>query len=577
MHNGTMGKTKKGTYWDTSRKKYVDGLYKGEVFYPKSNLTKKEITVNNETYYAWVSKEDGSVVSKRKKSKRNPSKTKCWLFNHTNNIAKDKDLSRELCLHKYNNIIEYFEDKSEYLQVSAGLDHSVREDVVVDIDDFFEGYDSRETFEKTEMVQKKLKNKFKILKELGLPLPSMFQIHIKNGHTQLHYILEKEIKIYNAYVDSKNIFVKEQLPYWNRYRDVLTFIAYLFDGDLMYTGWQIKNPYISDKEYINDFITYWNVKDTYHPIVSSKTPIKTYKFDDLYSIVEDYFVEDMGKYEKLYKVLNERKGVGSDKLFDFACRNINCFNTKNKLFKNIPQAKRKLLKNKNEKLAKKEYNEYWRSLSRNSFTREYTMKLIRDSRNNIGKNECKSRVKNQLNAMLGECGYLNGTVKRDEYSVEEFERDFSGAYQYATTTYDENYAVWSNEDRQKSINIKKNKKYSCVIKLLLALVEHPNLINDNTKNNDTLCVLVGVKSRRSISNYKRELGILPKTNYAKLPETWKSFFSKLNEYVAFCEGTINKIEEIKSKLDPKKAKGLDKKITNLGYNRDDLKKLLDIL
>lgn len=179
--------------------------------------------------------------------------------------------------------------------------------------------------------------------------------------------------------------------------------------------------------------------------------------------------------------------------------------------------------------------------------------------------------------MLGECGYLNGTVKRDEYSVEEFERDFNGAYQYATTTYDENYAVWSNEDRQKSINIKKNKKYSCVIKLLLALVEHPNLINDNTKNNDTLCVLVGVKSRRSISNYKRELGILPKTNYAELPETWKSFFSKLNEYVAFCEGTINKIEEIKSKLDSKKAKGLDKKITNLGYNRDDLKKLLDIL
>ena len=109
------------------------------------------------------------------------------------------------------------------------------------------------------------------------------------------------------------------------------------------------------------------------------------------------------------------------------------------------------------------------------------------------------------------------------------------------------------------------------------MFEHPDLINDNTQNNSTLCSLIGVKSRRSISNYKRELGILPKTNYAELPETWKSFFSKLNEYVAFCEGTINKIEEIKSKLDPKKVKGLDKKITNLGYNRDDLKKLLDIL
>lgn len=576
-----MSKTKKGTYWDSGRKKYVDGVYSGDAFYPNSKLLKKEITINGEQYYAWINKENGSVVSKRKKTKKNSSKTKCWLFNNTSNIAKDKDLSRELCRGNYNNIVDYFEDKSEYLQVSAGLNHSVREDVVVDIDDFFEGYDSRETFEKTEMVQKKLKNKFKILKELGLPLPSMFQIHIKNGHAQLHYILEKEIKIYNAYVDGKNVFVKEQLPYWKKYRDVLTFIAYLFDGDLMYTGWQIKNPYISDPEYINDFMTYWNVKDTFHPIVSSKTPVKTYKFDELYSIVEDYFSENADKYEKLYKTLNERKGVGMDSLFDFACKNMNCFNEKNKLFKSIPKEKRKSLAERNKTLIDHEYkgynDEYWKSLSRNRFTREYTLKLVRDSRNNIEKNECKQRVRNQLNFMLGKFGYLDGTLKRDDYSDIEFERDFNGAYQHATSTYDENYAVWSDEDRKKSIDTKKNKKYSCIIKLLLVLLEHPNLINDNTNNNNTLCSLVGVKSRRSISNYKRELGIMPKTNYNELPDTWKLHFSKLHEYVSFCEGTIGKINKAKEKLDTKKAKVLDKKITNFGYNRENVKKILDIL
>ena len=508
-----MARAKKETVWDDSLGRYVDGYSVGGRFYSQSNVVSKKTDINGKPYNVYVCKETGEELFKRKATRKNSIKTKCWIYNNTNNVAKDKSLVRVNQHQNYNNIMQYFEQNSEYLQVSAGLNHTVREDVVVDIDDFIGNWETKKDYEKTSIVHSKLKKKFKVLNELGFPLPSLFQIHIKNGHAQLHYILEKSVKVYKIYQSKRGVLVYEKTEDWYKYRDIIRFVAYILDGDLMFTGWQIKNPCISDERISNDFITYWNIDGTFMPIIPPSAGCSVIGFSELYENVKKYMdFKNPDNYAKLYGVLKKNKGVGNDDLFRFASYNMNCFNGDETFFGVNVLSKRSELSTTNKKSENcdklLDEHMYWKSLSRNEFTRKYAMKLVRDSKNTIDMETAKVLVWKKLNSMLGSDGCLDGTVRRETYGDSEFERDFTGAFTYAKNTYNKEYGGWNEKDRKTSLASRQYKKGLCIIKLFLEIHKNKNLALDTLENNKVLCKAIGVKSVRTVSNYKKELGLL---------------------------------------------------------------------
>lgn len=507
-----MPRVKKETAWDEKNGKYVDGFSVGGAFYPQHSLSVSKEDRDGELYNVYICRETGKELFRRKTVRKNTATSKCWIYNNTSNVAKDKSLTRINRHQGYKDIMEYFERNSEYLQVSAGLNHTVREDVVVDIDDFIGNLESKRDYEKTSMVHARLRKRFRVLTDLCFPLPSLFQIHIKNGHAQLHYILEKSVKVYKIYLNKKGVLVYEKTDDWYRYRDIIRFVAYLLDGDMMFTGWQIKNPCIDDERVSNDFITYWNADGTFMPMIPPNTGCETIKFEDLYDNVRKYMDSgDSDNYTFLYNVLKKRKGVGSDDLFRFASCNINCFDEGGAVFGLPKNSTRDALKTRNEKSENRDRlideHWYWKSLSRNEFTRKYAMKLVRDSKNGIDEDTARDLVWSKLNSMLGVDGCLDGTVKRETYGDDEFERDFRGAFWYARNTYNKDYGGWNDSDRKSSLAQRRGKRDVCLMKLFLELDMNNGLAGDTLANNSLLCKDIGVKSPRTVSNYKKLLGV----------------------------------------------------------------------
>lgn len=506
-----MGGWKRSSVWDDAKGAYVDGYEVGGRFWPASGLSVSKVEDGGSAYNVYTDRETGEYVFRRKTSRRSSSKTKCWLYNNTSNVAKDKSLHRVNRRQDYGSIMEYFDDNSEYLQVSAGLNHCVREDIVVDIDDFIGDFETKADYERTRVVHSRLKKRFAVLSDLGFPLPSLFQIHITNGHAQLHYILEYPVKVYHIYQNSRGVLVYRKTPEWYKYRDLIRFTAYLLDGDMMFTGWQIKNPCISDGRLSDDFITYWNAGGAFMPFMRPSCGCVRHCFDDLHSCMAKFMdFRNSEEYARLYSVLNRRKGVGSDELFRFASSHMNCFNDREAVF-GLRESRSAELRKANADAERRDrmVDElcYWRSLSRNAFTREYTMKLIRDSKNTIEMDAARSVVWNKLNSITGDDGCLDGTIRREEYCDAEFERDFCGAFTYARDTYSKEYGGWCDKDRSRSAETRRYARCMKMIRMFLCIKDNAEMAADTLAGNAALCPVIGVRSVRTVSSYKRELGI----------------------------------------------------------------------
>ena len=143
-----------------------------------------------------------------------------WKHLNTCNVAKKKgpcewrqtrkwDKKNQQYINHYEDIIQFCEVHSRYLQVSTGLNHAQRDMIIVDVDtDVGEPYDFAHRF---------------------LPiLPNYANLNTSNGHCQFYYILDNPVK-----KDSDEW--KFLLNFSRKY------------GDRGFTGWQCRNPLFDGK------------------------------------------------------------------------------------------------------------------------------------------------------------------------------------------------------------------------------------------------------------------------------------------------------------------------------------------
>ena len=567
-----MVKFKNEARWSDELGKYVDGIIVNDVFYDSFSYTKYVEHVGTTHYVTnYVSSLTGEVLYSVKRSTLGRNKSKCWLDNNTSNVAKDKMLKRVNVKQDCSDILEYFDKYSDYMQVSAGLNHTVREDIIVDIDDFVELDPAREYDENVTAMQMAIRKKMGILFELGIPMPSMFQIHTRNGHAQLHYILDRSVKVYNIYVDGKSgILMERKTADWDRYRDVLRFFAFLLGGDQHYTGWQIKNPCVTDPVFVNEFITYWNDGRDFCSIVKPGY-VRKYAFDDLYSYVDRYVGKGVAdNYDRFLSVLFRRGVAESEPAFlEYAYNTLKCFASGNGFARKkcsgmVSSIGRDVTSMESSERAHRERS-YLENLSRNGFVREYTIGLVRKSRNTIDREWCRKEVRGALRDIIGDIGYMNGTVNKGDYSDDEFDRDFNGAYDYATANYDESVSQWTDTDRERSLEYRRMRKYSRMVALVSFLLDNPERVDDNNANNKAGADAAGLKSARTVSSYKRELGISGSGNDG-VPESAWLWFSDIGRYREYCEMLESMRERVKSDSD-KVVEGWARRIADLGYDR----------
>lgn len=461
--------------------------------------------------------------------------SKAYMYKNGFEVAKDKNVPREKKLSNGQHIIDMCKEYSDYLQVSTGSQHDKRGIIAADLDLSIPENES----DVKSFVLDKLTKYFDRMNILGISLPTSYQIHLTNGHVQMFWVLEDEITIkkfkHKLITDlgiTRKVYYFENTGLWSAYRRVQHFYAYLTDGDHNFTGWQIKNMFLTDEVFKDSFHTMWLNDDRY----TEEEPenIKTYSFTVLHNEIYD-IVKNPQKTDIFLNIIGHGDIVEQEKEH-MICDEF-------MLSKSV-QAKFEIHKEKKNIVI---------SEGRNQFVRMKTYEFVRLYKNNISADRCRRMVKTALNAALKEHGKLPGTKNETPYTETDFERDFSGAYYHAVTTYT-SYSGYTDEQRERAKKQLANKKNVAQMALLAVLEEHPELIPSTKPNNEKIAELITeynpnviIKSYNTISNYKNELGI--KNTQKKLsPKNYKKADKAYRERIVRKIELCNTYKEIKDTM-----------------------------
>lgn len=469
---------------DRYKSLYVINGYEYEYnqIYIKRDITKEHIT------HSLIDRDSGLLLYDKTQTLHNYYKQRYYTYCNTYDVAMDKNVKREKHQSLGKDIIELYKKDTEYLQVSCGSNHEKRGIITIDLD--------IKHSNTTNEVNKILKDKFNLLDKFSIEKPSVYQIHNTNGHVQLHWFLDKEINvvkyklIYDKNHKCKNIDRREckNMKY---FKECFNFLNILFEGDSNFTCWQIKNMYITNELYINDFNTFWLLDNsTYSDEIVPINP-KRYLFETLHKNVLKHLDKDGELYEKLLKELNftQRENI----------ENLTINNTKTKKTP-IDSVKVTVIKG---------------NIGRNEFVRKSVYETIREYKNNISIDDCRNIVKDKLNKALCNFSYLSGTKNLTPYSDNDFERDFFGTYQHAISTYRTSY---DNKQRELALKTIKNKKINYICMIYNILLENPNLVKNTTKNSLAIISIlkekygIEIKSKNTIRSYKETIGIIKNQN-----------------------------------------------------------------
>ena len=497
----------------------------------------------------------GEIIAEFKTNVISENNSKVFMHANGFEIAKDKNVPREKVLANGKHIIELSQEYSEYLQTSTGSQHDRRGIITVDID--FQLEDSDKSKEEIfEHINSIIAEKINLLVDLKIQKPSAYQIHLTNGHVQLHWVLKEEIQIKK--LASRTVYDngnKRKLYYfqntnnWGPYMQCLRFLSILMGGDPNFTGWQIKNMFITDETFKNDFITLWLTENNYS--INQPADIIRYDFNDLNICVYSFLKDKNSSKTKLVASLL------SDKL-------------QNPLYTSL-QDELCISNSMKAKLGiTKQYKKADIKEGRNQFVRMKTYEVIRAYKNNIEPDTCKRLVKKAFENALKDDGTLPGTKNKSIYSEQDFERDFTGAYYHAITTYNKPIG-YTQEQRERSIRQRKSIKNKRHEILLTILEKHPELIPDTKQNCIELRKLihqvdntVNIKSNNTISNYKKELGIkkdqkkITHKNYKRLERFWVQRISRQNELISAYNANKNYMSE-------KSIKEWNKRINDISF------------
>ncbi len=498
--------------------------------FPYSQISRSVVSNGFENTKSFFDNTTGEILFEISSNGISENNTKVYNYLNCCEFAKNKNMPRKKIKAGKKHIIELCKENSDYLQASTGSSHDKRGIITVDIDiNLPDNVDGKTQIE--QYVIGFLEKRFNIVNALGLPLPTSYQIHLTNGHVQLFWVLEKEItikKLNRKTIYDKNIerewLYLENTFMWEKYMRVLRFLNVIFGGDPAFTGWQIKNMFLSDEIFKSSFKTIWNNKSSW----SENEPKKLLKHDFymMHELVMSY-IEDP-KSKKFDILCNCLTNVGIDqiRLKKFICGEL--------LFdrQDIIRYGVKVDKNRKSDI----------NLGRNQFVRMKTFEIIRAYDNKIPMNKCKVIVRQLLENALREHGTLKGTKNKGSYTDKDFDRDFYATYRYANLTYDKKKcgSGYTDEQRERAEKQKRAKKNARLCILLAFLEENPNLIADNSKNCEELRKLfsdygITIKSNNTISSYKRQLSIkkdqkkLSPKNYKKADKGFDERIARQNE------------------------------------------------
>ena len=504
-----------------------------------TSIQSDDVTCNS-TYY---NNTTGEIVFETTFDIISKCNRKYHLYELGCEFAKSKDIPRVYVMANDRHIIDICQDKKEYLQASSGSTHTKRGIITVDKDQEIPssiiamGGDAVVTY-----VKHEIEKYFKVLEKMNFPLPTSYQIHTTNGHFQMFWVLEHEIKIkelkwsnrlfgknernrFYAYLDNTEM--------WKKYMRTTRFLNILFGGDTSFTGWQIKNMYLDDPIYNKVFRTFWNNGNGWQ--IEIPNEIVKCGFKKLHENVMGYVVNpNSEKFMNFCSIMSEL-GTNENNLKELVCEELILGN------KIIEKYGVDVKKGKTCKISI--------NSGRNEFVRKTTFAVLREYGIGITMEEAYKIVyKRYKDALKNSGGKFKGTKNNGPYSDSDFQRDFSGTFMYGVATY--RYPKkFTDEQTQRSIEQRKAKKGKNLAAILVVMENNPKLVKNTTKNNMAIKDMLeknNVKiGLRTIYNYKKELGItkdqtkLYKKNYKKADERHDQSIGRYNElYDAF--GTVHK-------------------------------------
>ena len=508
--------------------------------------------------------ETGEIISRRTKNIISENNSKAHNYISCCDFAKSKNMPREFVEARGRHIMDICREKSDYLQASAGSTHETRGIIVVDIDcEPPKGVSDRDEIIKR--TNETLRKKFEIFKAVGIPYPTSYQIHTTNGHVQLFWALEHEVRIKTLKWTKRpengiprNYAYFENLPAWGRFMRVSRFLNVIFGGDPAFTCWQIKNMFLSDPVFAGSFKTVWN-SDGVWSDAEPAVPVM-YPFAELHGAVMSCIGDPASERFRLLGKILDGFGAGKSAIADAIRGN------------DIPVGKN-VLERYGVKKNRADKSRADINLGRNQFVRMTTFEVVRAYKNAIHMDDARIIVRKRLEDELKKHGRLGGTKNNSAYTENDFERDFSGTYFYATATYKE-AGKFSEEQNERSRSQRAAKKNYRMSVMLNILERHPELIANKDKNNRVIKELMAeegitFKSTRPVYDYKKELGIasnqhvLYKRNYRKADQ---GYDARIKRYNALVSGyrTVDKEMAL-----PETKRGWEKRIRDIYDSRND--------
>lgn len=538
--------------------------------YDYENIEYSNTIIDSQKTKRIINNETGELLLEKTSNCISDHNSMIHQYLNTSDVAKSKNMPRQKVEANGQHIIDICKQCSDFLQVSTGSSHDKRGIIVADID--LKCPDNVKTHrQKKEFANKYLLKKIELLSALGFPMPTSYQIHLTNGHVQVFWVLEKEIIIKK--IACKEVFDngRKRLGYyldntdvWEQYMKVLRCMNILYGGDAAFTGWQIKNMFLTDKIFKRSFQTIWNDNGTWSETEPQK--IKKHKFQSMLDIVNDYVSDPKGEKFKIISDLMEGFGTPKKVFREIVCNEFMMTENEKARFGLDPKT-----------ITTKKSTQADLNYGRNQFVRMKVFEVVRAYKNHISSEKCKIIVYELLKSALKKYGVLKGTKNKGAYTKKDFDRDFDSTYKYATLTYDENkchYNKYTPEQRERAECQKRAKKNARLSILLVLLEEHPELIPDTNANSKKLieCFAkyeIDIKSVNTISNYKSQLGISKKQTKLS-PKNYKKSDIGYDERMA----RIQELKSVHSKLDKSKMsdsknKAWENRLKNLDTTRTD--------
>lgn len=389
-------------------------------------------------------------------------------------------------------------DLRDYLQVTTGRNHYIRDVLVVDVDNCPNASPS-------EIID----NVADICIIIGLPLPSAYQVHRANNHIQLYWFLKEGVVVKKREGRGSDVKMKPT-EFHRMYLNAIKLLRILMNGDSQFTGWHIKNVFYNS----SDFKSYWSVGNGWVDTMPPK--VLSYGFEDIYN--------------NLTTVISRCSDSEIAELYDLGnlCRQYNDIGTFISDLKLRKRKKTELGKIADSRSSVNIEDDLLMCKSRNKFTRECAYTILREYNGEISYDKCREIAYARLDE------YRKKLNKSEPYTDEEFERDFKSAYDNAVETYDPDltYQPYTQQQLDNSIAQRKYKEFKNMLIMANFIHDNPIYVRNTAKFNRVIADVIGV-TPQSVSNYKRKLGI-EKTTCEVKRRNLKPLIDGFYDYYKYC-------------------------------------------